>query len=86
MFAESSFYKPIFLCKQLALGLQIANQLSGLNPLSLSNNKNYRLKKSVELFLCNKRKIAVKPTIHQSSAVSKAFLENFKITDHKYQF
>ena len=51
MFAEGSFYKPIFLYKQpvykqLALGLQIANQLSGLNPLSLSSNKNYRLKKS----------------------------------------
>ena len=33
------FYKqPIY--KQLALGCQIAKQLSGLNPLSLSNNKN----------------------------------------------
>ena len=32
--------------KQLALGWQIAKQLSGLNPFSLSNNKNYRLKKS----------------------------------------
>ena len=39
------FYKqPVF--KQLALGWQIAKQLSGLNPFSLSNNKNYRLKKS----------------------------------------
>ena len=28
--------------KQLALGWQIAKQLPGLNPLSLSNNKNYR--------------------------------------------
>ena len=29
---------------QPALGLQIAKQLSGFNPRSLSNNKNYRLK------------------------------------------
>ena len=28
--------------KQLALGWQIGKQLSGVNPLSLSNNKNYR--------------------------------------------
>ena len=34
------FYKqPVF--KQLGLGWQIAKQLSGLNPLPLSNNKNY---------------------------------------------
>ena len=32
--------------KQAALGWQIFKQLPGLNPLSLSNNKNYRLKKS----------------------------------------
>ena len=39
------FYKqPVY--KQLALGWQIAKQLSGLNPLSLSNNKKYELKKS----------------------------------------
>ena len=38
------FYKqPIY--KQLALAWQIAKQLSGLNPLSLSNKKNYRLKR-----------------------------------------
>ena len=37
----SFFYKqPVY--KQLDLGWQIAKQLSGLNPLSLSNNKNYR--------------------------------------------
>ena len=30
--------------KRLALAWQIAKQLSGLNPLSLSNNKNYSLK------------------------------------------
>ena len=39
------FYKqPAY--KQLALGWQIAKQLSALNLFSLSNNKNYRLKKS----------------------------------------
>ena len=56
------FYKqPVY--KQLALTWQIAKQLWGLNHLSLSNNKNYNLKK-MEFFLCNKRKIAVKRTIH----------------------
>ena len=34
------------LFKQLALGREIAKQFSGLNPLPLSNNKNYRLKKN----------------------------------------
>ena len=62
--------------KQLALARQIANTLSGLNPLSLSNNKNYRLKRN---FLCKKHKIAVKPNIHQTLAVSK----HFKLTDYK---
>ena len=39
------FYKqPV--CEQQALGWQIAKQLSGLNPLSLSNNKNCRSKES----------------------------------------
>ena len=28
--------------EQLALGWQIAKQVSGLNPLSLSNNKSYK--------------------------------------------
>ena len=32
--------------KQLTLGWQIAKQFSGLNPLSLSSNKSYRLKKT----------------------------------------
>ena len=32
--------------KQLAFEWQIAKQLSGLNSFSLSDNKNYRLKKS----------------------------------------
>ena len=40
-----SFYKqPVY--KQLALAWQIAKQLSGLNPLSLSNSKNYSFKKN----------------------------------------
>ena len=39
------FYKPS-VYKQLALAWKIAKQLSGLNPLSLSNNKNYSLKKN----------------------------------------
>ena len=39
------FYKqPVY--KQIALEWQIAKQLSRLNAFSLSNNKNYRLKKS----------------------------------------
>ena len=63
--------QPVY--KQLALGWQIAKQRSGLNALSISNNKNYILKKK-GVFLCNKRKIAVKPTVHQNSAVSKALL------------
>ena len=41
----SFFYKQLAY-KQLVLGWQIAKQLSGLNPLLLNNNKNYRLKKS----------------------------------------
>ena len=41
----SFFYRqPVY--KQLAIGGQIAKQLSGLNSLSLSNNKDYRLKKN----------------------------------------
>ena len=64
--------------KQLALGWQIAKQLSGLNPFSLSNNKNYRLQKSG---------VAVKRTTDYNSAFSKALLGKFKIIiDHKYQF
>ena len=70
LFHKQSVYK------QLALGWQIAKKLSGLNLFSLSNNKNYRLKKS-EVFLCNKRKIAVKQIIYHNSAVSKALLGKF---------
>ena len=61
------FYKqPVY--NQLALGWQIAKQLSGLNPVSLSNNENYRLRKSGVFPL--QRKIDLKPTTHQKSAVS----------------
>ena len=62
------FYKqPVY--KQLAFGWQIANQLLGFKPLSLTNSKNYRY-----FFFRNKRKMAVKPTIHQNVAVSKPLL------------
>ena len=40
----------------------------------------------MEHFLCNKCKIALKPKMQQNPAVSKALLENVKITDHKYLF
>ena len=36
--------QPVY--KELALGRQIAKQLSVVNSLSLSNNENYRLRKS----------------------------------------
>ena len=79
------FYKePVY--NQLSLGWEIAKQLSELNPLLISNNKNYSLKKSGEFFPFNKRKIAVKLTEHQNSAVSKAYWEIVKITDRKYRF
>ena len=38
------YQQPVY--KQLALAWQIAKQLSGLNPFSLSTNKNYSLKKN----------------------------------------
>ena len=66
-----TFYKqPVY--KQLALGSQIAKQLSWLNPLSLITIKTTDYRK--EFFLCNKCKVAVKPAMHQNSAVSKALL------------
>ena len=41
----SFFYKqPVY--KQLALGLQIDKQFLRINPLSIYNNKNYKLNKS----------------------------------------
>ena len=36
-----------------------------------------QIKEKKEIFLCNKRKIVVKPTIHQNSTVSKTFLRKF---------
>ena len=59
--------------KATALRLRIAKQRLGFNPLSLIINKNCSYRKA-NFFLCNKRKIAVKPTIHQNSAVSIALL------------
>ena len=47
-----------------------------MNSQADKNNKNYRLKKS-GLFLCNKRKTAVKRTIDHNSAVPKALLGKF---------
>ena len=50
------FYKqPVY--KQLSLGWQIAKQLSGLKPLSLSNNKNYRIKKVEFSFVMNEKEL-----------------------------
>ena len=83
------FYKqPVY--KQLALRWQIAKQLSGLNLLALSNDKNYKLQKTGVF------PAAVKPTLQQNSAFSKHgdiylhapkhYRENFKITDHKFLF
>ena len=40
------FFNKQTVYKQLAFGWQIAKQLSGPNPFSLSNNKNYGIKKS----------------------------------------
>ena len=46
------FYKQLGY-KQLALEQQIAQQLSRLNPFSLSHNKKYRLRKSSVSFVIN---------------------------------
>ena len=40
--------------------------------------------KKKEFLLCNKRKIDVKPTITNIQFSQKHYLENFKISDHKY--
>ena len=45
------YIAPVY--KQVALAWKIAKQLSGLNLLSLSNNKNYRLKRNSFLFAIN---------------------------------
>ena len=76
------FYKQL-VYKQLAFGWHFAKQFSGLSPLSRSNNKNYKLKKSG---VCNKRKIAAKPTIHQNSAVSIVLLGKFHKSDINIDF
>ena len=49
---------------------------SRAHPFSKHKKKYYRLKK-VEFLLRNKRKAVVEPTIHQTSAVSKALLRKF---------
>ena len=56
--------------KQLALEWQIAKQLSGLNVLSVSNNKNHRLKKSFSFVTNIKQLLGQQYT--KNSAASKA--------------
>ena len=68
VFSKHSIYK------QLHPASQIDKQLSGLNPLSRSKTIKTADSRRVKFFLCNKRKIAVKPTIHQNSHVSKELL------------
>ena len=65
-----------FNLRPVSMGKQLVLALSGLNPLSLRNNKNSKLKKS-GVFPCNKRKIAAKPTINQNLAVSEALSGKF---------
>ena len=77
MYVHLVFLKqPVY--QQLTPGCQIAKQLSGPNPLSLSNKKNSRSRK-MEFHFRNNHKIVVKPTMHQEqdSAISKALLEKF---------
>ena len=78
-----SYKQPVY--KQLALGQKIAKHLPGFNLFHKATIKTTNMRK-VESFLCNTRIIAVKPRTHQNSAVQKALLEKFIITDHKYQF
>ena len=66
----------IYILLQLVLGWQIAKQLSCPNLFHKALIKVTDQRK-VEFFLCNKRKTAVKPTIHQNSVVSKALLGKF---------
>ena len=42
--------------------------------------------KKVEFFLCNERKIALKPTIHQIQLSQKDYRKNFKTIDHEHRF
>lgn len=53
----------VHLYKQVAFWWQVSDERSGLNPLSLSNNRNYILKKS-GVFPSSKCKIDIKPTMH----------------------
>lgn len=53
----------VHLYKQVAFWWQISDERSGLNPLSLSNSRNYILKKS-GVFPSSKCKIDIKPTMH----------------------
>ena len=72
--------------KQLALKWQIAKQLSGLNPLSVSNNNNYRLRK-VEFFLCV---INIKQLLGQQytkiQLPQKHYWKSFNMWVDNYQF
>ena len=65
------------ICKQLPPGWHIDKQLSEPNPLSRSKTIKTTDSRRVKFFLCNKHKIAVKPTIHQNSHVSKELLGKF---------
>ena len=65
--------------------MSIAQQLSGLEPLSLSKNKNSRLKKT-EVFPFVINAIPIKPTNTPKFSCFKNNIESFKITDHKYGF
>ena len=77
-----SFEQPVY--KQLALGCQIGKHLSGLNPLLLSNNKNFRLNKSFSYVINVKQLLNRQSTKIQLP--QKYYREIFKFTDHKYRF
>ena len=63
--------QPVY--KQLALGWQIAKQLSGLNPLSLGNNKKLHIKEKWSFsFVINVKYLLNR--YHQNSAASEALL------------
>ena len=82
------FFNKISVYKQLAFGWQIAKELSGLNRFSLSNNKNYRLKKSGFFFVCNRRKVKylLNRQYTKIPLPQEHYWENIKISYHKYQF
>ena len=64
--------------------MPIAKQLSGLNPLSLGNNKNYRLEKWRFAFVIN-IKYLLNPQYTNFQLSQKTYWENFKIIDYKYR-